>query len=109
MAGAGLFYLLDLKNRFAGKIWKRLGISAAALAVLFGAVFAVNRWDWHMYQTTEWQEYQEFNELRSQLLDYGFPDYDSNRDLYEELGISRAVYSRALTIVRMKVKKSLYA
>ena len=89
MAGAGLFYLLDLKNRFAGKIWKRLGISAAALAVLFGAVFAVDRWDWHMYQTTEWQEYQEFNELRSQLLDYGFPDYDSNRDLYEELGISR--------------------
>lgn len=89
MAGAGLFYLLDLKNRFAGKLWKRIGISAAALAVLCGAVFAVNRWDWHMYQTTEWQEYQEFNQLRSQLLDYGFPDYDSNRDLYEELGISR--------------------
>ena len=36
-----------------------------------------------------WQEYLEFNQLRSQLLDYGFPDYDSNRDLYEELGISR--------------------
>ena len=89
MAGAGLFYLLDLKNRFAGKIWKRIGISAAALAVLLGAVFAVNRWDWHMYQTAEWQEYQEFNQLRSQLLDYGFPDYDSNRDLYKELGISR--------------------
>lgn len=89
MAGAGLFYLLDLKNRFAGKLWKRIGISAAALAVLCGAVFEVNRWDWHMYQTTEWQEYQEFNQLRSQLLDYGFPDYDSNRDLYEELGISR--------------------
>lgn len=89
MAGAGLFYLLDLKNRFAGKLWKRIGILAVALAVLCGAVFAVNRWDWHMYQTTEWQEYQEFNQLRSQLLDYGFPDYDSNRDLYEELGISR--------------------
>ena len=89
MAGAGLFYLLDLKNRFAGKIWRRIGISAAALAVLCGAVFAVNRWDWHMYQTAEWQEYQEFNQLRSQLLDYGFPDYDSNRDLYKELGISR--------------------
>ena len=89
MAGAGLFYLLDLKNRFAGKLWKRIGISATALAVLCGAVFAVNRWDWHMYQTTEWQEYQEFNQLRSQLLDYGFPDYDSNRDLYEELEISR--------------------
>ena len=89
MAGAGLFYLLDLKNRFAGKIWKRIGISAAALAVLCGAVSAVDRWDWHMYQTAEWQEYQEFNQLRSQLLDYGFPDYDSNRDLYKELGISR--------------------
>ena len=89
MAGAGLFYLLDLKNRFAGKLWKRIGISAAALAVLCREVFPVNRWEWHMYQTTEWQEYQEFNQLRSQLLDYGFPDYDSNRDLYEELGISR--------------------
>lgn len=89
MAGAGLFYLLDLKTRFDGKMWKQLGASVAALAVLFAAVFAVDRWDAHMYQTPEWQEYQEFNQLRSQLLDYGFPDYDSNQDLYEELGISR--------------------
>ena len=35
-----------------------------------------------------WRE-QEFNQLRSQLLDYGFPDYESNKELYKELGISK--------------------
>lgn len=35
-----------------------------------------------------WREL-EFNQLRSQLLDYGFPDYESNKELYKELGISK--------------------
>ena len=44
------------------------------------------------YQSAEWKEYQEFNQFRSRLLDYGFPDYDSNQEIYEELGISRDAY-----------------
>ena len=44
-----------------------------------------------MYRSAGWQEYQEFNSLRSQLLDYGFPGYDST-EIYQELGITREAY-----------------
>ena len=52
------------------------------------AVFAADDRDTFMYRSPQWQEYQEFNRMRSRLLDYGFPDYDTNRTLYKELGIS---------------------
>lgn len=68
---------------------KRLGTVLGAFVLLFAAVFAVDRWDSSQYQSPEWKEYQEFNQLRSQLLDYGFPDYESNKELYKELGSSK--------------------
>lgn len=39
--------------------------------------------------TIEWKEYKSFDEDRIELLDYGFPDYDSNKDVYQELGVSK--------------------
>ena len=44
------------------------------------------------YQTPEWQEYQVYNDARSELLDYGFPDYTKNKEAYEELGIDLSAY-----------------
>ena len=38
--------------------------------------------------TPEWREYTEYNELRAQLLDYGFPSYEKNERLYAKLNIS---------------------
>lgn len=35
-----------------------------------------------------WKEYNEINSLRSQLLDFGFPDYETNQALYSKLNIS---------------------
>lgn len=35
-----------------------------------------------------WNEYLEYNKLRSELWDMGFPNYEENRELYERLGIS---------------------
>lgn len=89
MVGAGLYYLLNLRECFGEKAGKRLGVCVASLVILFAAVFAVDRWDTSQYQSPQWQEYKEFNQLRSELLDYGFPDYERNRELYKELGISR--------------------
>ena len=60
--------------------------------MLLLAVFAVDCTDRLMYKNPQWQEYQRFNNLRSELLDYGFPDYESNQTLYQELGISREAY-----------------
>mgnify|MGYP000273167635 CR=1 FL=1 len=62
------------------------------LGLLLLSVFAADGTDSLMYRDPQWQEYQKFNNLRSELLDYGFPDYESNKALYQDLGISREAY-----------------
>lgn len=43
------------------------------------------------YLTDEtWSYYSEYNSLRSELWDFGFPDYTQNQELYESLGISQS-------------------
>lgn len=91
MAGAGLLFLFDLR-KYRNKKLRRLEICVLTFGVLLLSVFGVDRWDSSKYRSAEWKEYQEFNQLRSELLDYGFPDYDSNQKIYEELGISREAY-----------------
>lgn len=91
MAGAGLLFLFELR-KYRNKKLRRLGICVLTFGVLLLSVFGVDRWDSSKYRSVEWKEYQEFNQLRSELLDYGFPDYDSNQEIYEELGISREAY-----------------
>lgn len=91
MAGAGLLFLFDLR-KYRNKKLRRLGICVLTFGVLLLSVFGVDRWDSSKYRSAEWEEYQEFNQLRSELLDYGFPDYDSNQEIYEELGLSREAY-----------------
>lgn len=92
MLGIGVYFLLELKKQFPGKALKRLGICCGSFLVLLLGVFAADKIDGLMYQDPQWQEYKEFNQLRSELLDYGFPDYDTNKALYQELGISREAY-----------------
>lgn len=41
------------------------------------------------YSAPDWQQYLRYNDLRTELLDYGFPDYTENQALYESLHISR--------------------
>ena len=91
MAGAGLLFLFDLR-KYRNKKLRRLEICVLTFGVLLLSVFGVDRWDSSKYRSAEWKEYQEFNQLRSELLDYGFPDYDSNQEIYGELGISREAY-----------------
>ncbi len=51
---------------------------------------------------------KKFTPIQKEVLRCCMDNYTAE-ETCTELGISRAVYSRALTIVRMKVKKSLYA
>lgn len=39
------------------------------------------------YTSDEWQYYQEFNQLRTELWDYGFPEYSLNEETYNSVGI----------------------
>lgn len=88
MAGIGVYFLLTLKKRFPENTGKRLGICVGSFGILLLAVFAADRADAFMYRSPRWQAYQEFNHMRSRLLDYGFPDYTTNQELYRKLGIS---------------------
>lgn len=38
------------------------------------------------------KEYEQINDARSQLTDYGFPKYEAHKELFEELGISYTAY-----------------
>lgn len=40
----------------------------------------------------EWKEYNKYNKLRTELLDYGFPDYALNKKSYEKLGIDKDAF-----------------
>lgn len=92
MAGAGVYFLFTLGKKYSGKVMHRLGIFAGCFLMLLTAVAAAGAFDSYMYRDSQWKEYQEFNNLRSKLLDYGFPDFDSSIETYQELGITREAY-----------------
>ena len=92
MAGAGIYFLLTLRKKYPGKLLRKVGICAGSFLILLISVAAAGAVDSHMYDESQWKDYQEFNGLRSKLLDYGFPDYDSSMEIYRELGISREAY-----------------
>ena len=61
--------------------------------LIFGSVllliFLTQILDWKSYKSDEaWASYNEYNINRSNLLDYGFPDYSEFQEEYEQLGIS---------------------
>lgn len=61
----------------------------AVWIIVVGSALAIKYVDTFMYQASpEWSEYREFNEKRSELLDYGFPEYEEFENEYKELGIS---------------------
>ena len=55
--------------------------------LLVGAFMAVDK----VYYNTspEWEGYNEYNKIRADLMDYGFPPYQQHADKYEKLGFSR--------------------
>jgi len=58
-------------------------------AVLLAGVFALQGLHQAVYHISpEWRDYSEYNEIRSELFDYGLPDYERNRDALQELGIT---------------------
>ena len=47
----------------------------------------------YIKQNSEWNYYQEYNKVRSELLDYGLPDYNENEQHLNELGITKNDYT----------------
>lgn len=93
MSGIGLFILLKLLRERRGQVLRGLLPYLSVFGLFAFCVLALKCTDLFLYQKDErWSEYMEFNELRSDLLDYGMPDFEENREAYEELGITESAY-----------------
>ena len=86
LAGVGLFLLIPLLKQ---RSWKDILRLCIPFVVVFALCFGCKIFDTWSYQYIDnWNEYLQFNSLRAELLDYGFPDYEENIELYNSLGIS---------------------
>lgn len=89
--GAGL--LLRLNEEKKGRRLRRVKTYFACLAfviVLCASAWGVNKVAYYM--SPEASEYKEINDVRSDIMDYGFPAYDTNEELYKELGITKTAW-----------------
>ena len=81
---------LLVKNRQAGWL-KQIGIYAAvfgSVGVLSLVCYVVDQK--HYASDEVWAAYQEFNAVRTELWDYGFPEYEGNEEAFEEIGVSES-------------------
>lgn len=94
MTGIGVYLLLELRKNFRGQCIRRLFVYAAAFGGLIAVVFGLHTVDTRFYSDDEdWVYYVQFNKYRAQLVDRGFPDYDTYGDLYQSLGLNRDAYT----------------
>lgn len=94
MSGIGIYTLLSLKWKESRRLFQTVCLYAGSFAALFLISLMLNVIDIHSYTSAEgWETYREFNDMRSNLLDYGFPDYETNQAAYEALGITKDDYN----------------
>lgn len=79
-----VFVLIKEKKNFFKELGAYLTVFGI-VGVLSVGLYVVDRMH---YQTDEWKAFTEFNEVRTELWDYGFPDYLENSEVYESVGIS---------------------
>ena len=87
MAALALYFFLSLRKNTRAFIKQQLLKFFRTFGVLALCLVTLQIVDFCAYEINpEWKSYKEFNLLRTDLLDYGFPDYASNAEAYGELG-----------------------
>lgn len=87
----GLCFLFRLKYICKEKN-KRLLICLGTFLGLLVTVLAVRKIDRMMYSSERWEYYLAYDAARTELLDYGFPDFADNKEAYLALGIDKNTY-----------------
>lgn len=92
--GIPLLMLLDAgRNPLVpgkGRIFVRCLVTGALLGLLFAGLVLFDR---RIYEKDPvWANYVNYNDTRSELMDYGMPKYEEYGELYESLGVSRTAY-----------------
>ncbi|MBO5293464.1 MAG: hypothetical protein J6B10_09830 [Lachnospiraceae bacterium] len=77
------------REKVAGSVTKLLGMAALSAAGVAVALLSYRI----AYGDAGWQDYILYNDNATVLYDYyEWPDYEENKELYEELGISKEAY-----------------
>ena len=88
-----LFKWLNSSNAFKRKrIFAYFGYMGIILSLLGG----IKLLDGVTYGNEQWQQFLTYTDAREQIVDYyGYPDYEINKGLYEQYGISYESYQGA--------------
>lgn len=89
----GLYLLLRVKKDAAGNEIKRAVRYLIVFALTIGCCYGCRLIDRHAYSRNEESaRYEEINDARAALMDYGFPKYEEHADLFQSLGITYNAY-----------------
>ena len=90
MSGLGICQMLKGRKKDA---FKRVRRPLFGVLVMLLLSFGLKGFDTFVYQSDpQWKQYTEYNELRTELLDYDFPEYEDYEEEYEQLGITEDAY-----------------
>lgn len=84
---------IDVKDQNIKVLFYKYFKHGIFLIIIFVAMFGMKTVGRVVFRQSQgWKEYQEYNALKAELQDFGWPDYDQHTDMYQELGISRNDY-----------------
>lgn len=86
MSGLGMIIVFELLKN---KDWKRIVQYVVVFAAVFSIPLAAQVYNQHFYSSDEMSYYVEYNSVRANLFDLGFPDYKENKELYNSMGITK--------------------
>jgi hypothetical protein len=87
---AVLWRIVQAKKEYRTELLKGCGLFVGTLSVGLLLIWGCNK---IAYGGKEWKDYQAYNEARTELYDYsGILAYDANKQVYDELNISKARY-----------------
>lgn len=81
-----LFLFCFSKEGFRKTVFKKYVIRLSVLFCIAGLLMASDFICYSMNE--EWSYYKDYNDARTQLLDFGIPSFQENRERYEEIGFS---------------------
>lgn len=91
MCVIGLMRIIEIFKR-KEQVFKQIVSYILVFTIAFAIPLALNVYNGRYYKQDSLKYYQQYNSKRSQLYDFGWPDYESNKDLYESLNISKEDY-----------------
>ena len=93
LSALGIIFLFNLKGISKKEKSKRIITCIVSFGLLFIIGFGAYKLDMMEYDATEeWEYYMDYQNARSALLDYGFPNYEKNEAAYKAVGIDEVTY-----------------